>query len=297
MPKGSTDVAAAVNGRPGSGARVLIAGAGGGIGKELARAFAREGASLVLVGRRLAALETTSAACGGASHVLVEACDISRTADVTRTIARAEDALGGIDVLVNAAGVHGAIGSALECDPADWRRALEVNLYGSFLLAQAVARGMVTRGSGRIILFSGGGATVPLPGFSAYASSKAGVVRLMETLALELHPYVQVNAIAPGLVDTPLLDNVLAAGPRAGTEYERVRRVRARAGEAVPPELAGELAVFLAFRASPSLTGRLISAPHDPWRDWVDGTVPEDGLYTLRRLDSHSVKPLLAALS
>jgi len=229
--------------------------------------------------------------------VLVEVCDVSQAEDVARATASTEKELGGIDVVVNAAGVHGAIGRVHECDPAEWLHALEVNLYGSFLLSRAFAPGMLTRESGRIILFSGGGATSPLPVFSAYAASKAGVVRFTETLAEELRPHVQVNAIAPGLVDTRLLDNVLAAGANAGAEYEQVRRVRAGEIQAVPAELAAELAVFLAFKASEFLTGRLISAPHDPWRDWVDEGVPEDGLYTLRRLDRHSVKPLLAALS
>jgi 3-oxoacyl-[acyl-carrier protein] reductase len=275
----------------------LVTGAGGGIGQAVARAFATRGASLALAGRTLGKLDDTASNCEGASTVLVEACDISVPEAVARLVTRIDNQLGGIDLVVNAAGVHGAIGPVHECDPAAWRRAIDVNLYGSFLLARATSAGMLARGHGRIILFSGGGATGPLPGFSAYAASKAGVVRLVETLAEELAPHVQVNAIAPGLVDTAILDNVLAAGPRAGAEYEQVRRVRAGELASVPSELAAELAVFLGLEASDELTGRLISAPHDPWQEWRNGSTPEAGLYTLRRLDAHTVRPLLGALS
>jgi len=283
----------------GESRRVLIAGAGGGIGRAVARAFAREQASLALTGRTREPLELTRAECAdaGAPAIWVETCDISRPQPVADLVAGAEKALGGIDVLVNAVGVHGAIGPIQDCDPDAWLRALEVNLFGSFLLARAVVPGMLARGGGRVILFSGGGATKPLPCFSAYGASKAGVVRLVETAAEELAPHVQVNAIAPGLVDTAILDNVLAAGARAGDEYEQVRRMRAGEAHGVPGELAGELAVFLGLHAGDELTGRLISAPHDPWREWRDGAAPDDGLYTLRRLDRHTVRPLLGALS
>jgi 3-oxoacyl-[acyl-carrier protein] reductase len=275
---------------------VLVAGAGGGIGRAVALAFARTGANLVLTGRTRSSLEAVGAECADSPDVLVEPCDVSRPGDVERLMSSAVGAFGGIDVLVNAAGVHGAIGPVQECDPGEWMRGVEVNLFGSFLLARAVIPGMLERQVGRIVLFSGGGATSPLPMFSAYAASKAGIVRLAETLAEELRPSVQVNAIAPGIVDTTLLDAVLAAGARAGAEYEQVRRIRVGDTEPVPGELAAELVVFLATHASPSLTGRLISAPHDPWRGWGNGDSPEDGLYTLRRMDPHTLGPLMKAL-
>jgi NAD(P)-dependent dehydrogenase (short-subunit alcohol dehydrogenase family) len=279
------------------GTRVLIAGAGRGIGRAIAFAFARQGARLVIAARTYEQLEETRAGCDAlGARAIVEPGDVSRDEDVARIAAHAEEKLGGIDVLVNAAGVQGPIGPTHECEPEAWLRALEVNLYGSFLLCHSVTPGMLARGSGRLILLAGGGATSPRAGFSAYAASKAGVVRLAETLAEELRPYVQVNAIAPGLVDTALLDEVLAAGQRAGAEHERVRGARAGKIASVPAELAAELAVFLST-APTSLTGKLISAPHDPWRQWVDEDVPGYGLYTLRRLDPHTVKPLLGAFS
>src|SRR5207302_597762 len=175
-------------------------GGGGGIGRVVAAAFSREGARLALSGRSLERLEETRSQCAEPEGVLLAPGDVSRPDDVTRVVGHVEGALGGIDVLINAAGVHGAIGPVYGCDPEQWKAALEVNLYGCFLLSRAVVPNMVARKSGRIILFSGGGATSPMPRFSAYAASKAGVVRFVETIADELRPHVQVNAIAPGIV-------------------------------------------------------------------------------------------------
>ncbi len=278
-----------------AGTRVLVAGAGRGIGRAVAVACARESADVVLASRTRLDLEETHGLCG--SGIMV-AGDVSREKDVARIVEVAQREFNGIDVLVNAASVHGPIGRLDESDASAWRRALEVNLFGTFLLCRAVVPGMLSKRHGRIVLFAGGGATQARPGFSAYAASKAGTVRLAETLADELAPHVQVNAVAPGLVDTTLLDDILAAGPRAGREYEQVRAVRAGDVESIAADLVAELVVFLAGAAPPELTGRLISVPHDPWREWTAaGDVPPPNLYTLRRLDRHTVGPLLEALT
>ncbi|MFH1634538.1 MAG: SDR family oxidoreductase [Chloroflexota bacterium] len=145
----------------------------------------------------------------------------------------------------------------------------------------------------------GGGATAPLPNFSSYAASKAGLARLAETLAEELKPFnIQVNVIAPGMVDTRLQDEVLQAGNRAGGLYEKIKLARETGKGAVSPEIAADLAVFLASEASGKLTGKLIAAPYDPWREW-EGKGDElnaTPMYTLRRLDPLTIKPLIGKL-
>ena len=137
-----------------------------------------------------------------------------------RRVASAVDALvaevvewaGRIDGLVHAAAVIGPIGPALDLDPAEWLDAVRIDLWGTFLVARAVGRAMRAQGGGRMVLLSGGGATSPFPNFSAYAASKAGVVRLAETLAAELAEHgIEVNALAPGFVATRIHDAVLAA--------------------------------------------------------------------------------------
>jgi 3-oxoacyl-[acyl-carrier protein] reductase len=201
--------------------------------------------------------------------------------------------VGPVDILVNCAGVYGPIGPLIENDLDDWEQALRINLLGTLYACREFIPGMVERGRGSIINMSGGGATAPLPNFSLYAVSKAGVIRLTDTLALELKGTgVRVNAIAPGAIDTRLQDEVLAAGEQAGDIFQRMRSMRDSGKGATPVEVPARLAVFLASDASECLTGRLISAPHDPWENWdakqIERIAASDW-YTLRRLDPFTI--------
>ena len=277
----------------------LIAGGSGGLGKAVAVAFARAGSALVLVGRNENALTGTVSACREAGVRAYSAiADVRRWDQVEHVVREVEAHFGPTDILVNATGILTPIGSLAHVDPAEWADSVQVNLIGAFHLCRAVAPHMSERRRGKIILFSGGGATAPFPQFSAYAAAKAGVVRLAETLAEEMKDFdVQVNAIAPGLVDTPLQDAVLAAGSRAGSQLPRVKHARETGAGAVPPQLAAELAVFLASPDSGQLTGKLISAPHDPWREWQSRgeELNATPLFTLRRLDPFTLATVAEA--
>lgn len=281
------------------GRTALVTGAGRGIGRAVARALAAEGARVFLIARTEAEVRGVAALVRGdggeAAHV---AADVSDTAAVAAAVRACETTFGPPDILVNAAAVYGPIGRLWEVDAADWWRAHEVNLRGTAHTCRAVLPAMIAARRGRIVNFSGGGATSPLPRFSAYASSKTAVVRLTETLAEEVREYgITVNAIAPGAVDTRLQDAVIEAGTRAGELYERISRLRATGEGGVPAELPAALAVFLASDAARGITGKLISAPHDDWRSWNDARIRDlsgSAWLTLRRLDRHTVGPLLA---
>jgi 3-oxoacyl-[acyl-carrier protein] reductase len=207
------------------------------------------------------------------------------------------EAFGRIDVLVNAAGSYGPIGPLWEVDPEEWVNAFSVNVFSAFLLCQAVLPHMIRTRRGKIVHFSGRGATAPLPRFTAYGVSKGALVRLTETLAEEVRAYnIQINAIAPGAVDTKLQDQVLAAGARGGDLYNRMRRLRETGEGATPRHLPAELAVFLCSEDSRGLTGKLIAAPFDDWQSWDKRCIDEvmsQPWFTLRRLDPYTLKPLL----
>jgi 3-oxoacyl-[acyl-carrier protein] reductase len=127
---------------------------------------------------------------------------------------------------------------------------------------------MIKRRSGVIINFSGGGATSSRPNFSAYATAKAGIVKFTEVLADELKPYrIRINAIAPGAVNTKMLDEILKIGRKAGNVELAAAKKRALEG-GISAELAAELAVFLASSDSANLSGRLVSAVWDDWKHW-----------------------------
>jgi NAD(P)-dependent dehydrogenase (short-subunit alcohol dehydrogenase family) len=284
-----------------AGRVALITGGGRGIGRAVAEACAREGASVCLVARTGAELEqVTEAIRSVGGRATWFQADVAEPASAEAAVRSCIEAFGTLHVLVNAAGVYGPIGRSWEVDAREWARAIEINLLGTLNMCRAAIPVMQDTGAGRIINFSGGGATSPLPRFSAYAASKAAVVRLTETLAEELRGTgITVNAIAPGAVDTRLQDEVLAAGEQAGELYERIRRLRESGEGGVPPELPAGLAVMLASAAGEAITGKLISAAYDGWQAWDAeriGELAATPWLTLRRLDEHTLRPLLESL-
>jgi len=278
----------------------IVTGAGRGIGQAIAVAFARQGASLYLAARTGSDLAETAAACrevGGQAHPVVT--DVASWEQVQNLVTTAFQKASQVDILVNSAGIYGPIGPTAEIHLSDWKRAVEINLFAPLYLCRALMPHMIQRRQGKIILLGGGGATTPLPNFSSYAASKAGLARLADTLAEELKPFnVQINVTAPGLVDTKLQDEVLQAGSRAGGLYEKIKQARETGKGAVSPKIVADLAVFLASEASGKLTGKLIAAPHDPWRDWggKGDELNATPMYTIRRLDPFTIKPLIKDL-
>ena len=270
-----------------AGKTAIITGAGRGIGRTIARAFAEEGADVLVASRTLSEVaETAQEARALGRHALPLMVDVSSRDEVERMVARGLEEFGKVDILVNNAGTYGSIGPLVDNDPEKWVRTVSVNLFGAFFCARAVLPFMIRQRRGKIINLSGGGASSPLPNFSAYAASKAAIVRLTETLAEEVQPFnIQVNAIAPGAVNTGLTDAVLAAGAAAGEQMLAQARQQKEAG-GVPPERAAGLAVFLASDESDGLSGRLISAVWDDWES-MDGRIDQimsSDLYTLRRV-------------
>ncbi|VVB64529.1 L-rhamnose 1-dehydrogenase (NADP(+)) [uncultured archaeon] len=259
----------------------LVTGAGSGIGRAIALRFAIEGADVVVIGRSHESIEWTSQEVRKLGrHVLTIKADISHRREVDQMVNKAVQTFGKIDILVNNAGVQGPIGPVVENDIDQWIKTVNVNLIGTFLCTRAVLPAMIRQNKGKIINLSGGGATSPRPRFSAYAASKAAVVRLTETIAEEVKDYnIQVNAIAPGAVNTRMQEEVLASGDVVA--MQEARRILTTVG--IPPEKAAELAVFLASDASNGLTGRLISAAWDDWKMMDIKKVMSSDLYTLRR--------------
>jgi NAD(P)-dependent dehydrogenase (short-subunit alcohol dehydrogenase family) len=270
-----------------AGKAAIITGAGRGIGRAIALAFALEGADVLVASRTLS--EVTATAEGvralGRNAIALNV-DVSNREEVDWMVAQGIEELGKVDILVNNAGTYGSIGPLVDNDPGEWVQTVRTNLFGAFYSTRAVLPFMIRERRGKIINLSGGGASSPLPNFSAYAASKAAIVRLTETLAQEVEEFnIQVNAIAPGAVRTRLTDAVLAAGPAAGEAMlAQARRQKEDGG--VPAERAAALAVFLASAESDGLSGRLISAVWDDWQNMNGriGQIMASDLYTLRRV-------------
>jgi NAD(P)-dependent dehydrogenase (short-subunit alcohol dehydrogenase family) len=273
-----------------SGRNALITGASQGLGKAIAAHFLREGANVVLCARSRAELDATRgelAQMAPDRKVLAHTCDVSNEAEVSELVQFALRELGSIQVLVANAGVYGPMGPTESVDLEEWRRALDINLFGVLLPGRALIPHFKKAGYGKIVVLSGGGATNPLPNISCYAASKAAAVRLMETLAEELRPFhVDVNAVAPGALKTRLVDQVLAAGPeKVGELFFAKNRKWAEEG-ATPLELGASLCVYLASPESDGITGKLLSAQWDPWRTLQEhrDELTKSDIYCLRRI-------------
>ncbi len=273
-----------------AGKAALVTGANQGLGLEIARRYLDAGAQVFICARNSELLAAAKAElaerAGGADRVASMAADVADVEQVDALVAAATERFPHLSILVNNAGVYGPKGSIEEVDWEQWTAAIAVNLFGSILPVRALLPQLRRQGGGKIVQLSGGGATSPLPGLSSYAASKAAVVRFAETLSLELaDDHVDVNCIAPGALNTRLLDEVLEAGPEAvGEDFYRRSLEQQRSG-GTPLELGAELAVWLGSAASDGITGKLLSAKWDPWRDLPEHRADLDSdVYTLRRI-------------
>ena len=270
----------------------MVTGASQGLGASIARAYVRAGASVMLCARDAALLEQRRQALQalvGADNqqVLAMVADVSREEDVAKLVETALRAFPQVHVLVNNAGVYGPHGAIERVAWRAWVQAIEVNLFGSVLMCRALLPHMKEHRYGKIIQLSGGGATNPLPHITAYAASKVAVVRFAESLADEVREFgIDVNSLAPGALNTRLLDQVLASGPEAvGRDfYDRAQKQKETGGASL--ERAADACVFLAGAASDGITGKLISAVWDPWAELPAhrDELRSSDIYTLRRI-------------
>lgn len=267
----------------------LITGGSQGLGKAIAEHFLREGAKVCICARtenELAAAHKELETKFPTNRVLARPCDVSNESQINELVSFVLREFGSLQALVLNAGIYGPMGPTESVSLDDWRRAIEINLFGVLLPCRAWIPHFKNAGGGKIIVISGGGATNPLPNISSYAASKAAAVRLAETLAEELKPYhVDVNAIAPGALKTRLVQQVLEAGPeKVGADFFSKNKKWAEDG-AVPLDLGARLAVYLASAESDGISGKLISAQWDPWENLREFRNDLAGdIYTLRRI-------------
>jgi len=264
-------------------AGVLVTGAGRGIGKRLAIGFATAGNRVALLARSKAELDLAHLeiehAGGNALRIRADVTDFEQ---MTAAVDRMRVHYGEVDVLVCAAAIPGPIGPFVDQAPKAWAETIQVNLLGVMNACKAVLPHMIARREGKIIVLSGSGATAARPNFSAYAASKAALVRLVETIAEEIRDHnVQINCMGPGGTYTHMTDEILRAGERAGwKETEEALEVRRTGG--VAPEKQIQLALFLASEQSNHISGKLIHVSDD-WKKLKNENVNAD-IYTLRRV-------------
>lgn len=269
----------------------IITGANQGFGFEIARKYVGAGASIVMCARNgnlLAKARDELAKCLMHGQALeAVSIDVSDSQSVDQLVRTTLQRFDRIDILVNNAGIYGPMGPIEAVDWARWVQTIEINLFGSILMCRAVLPVMKEQQRGKIIQLSGGGATNPMPNISAYAVSKAAIVRFSETLAEEVREFnIDVNAIAPGALNTRMLDEVLAAGPEKVGQAFFDRSIKQKESGGAGLERGTDLALFLASAASNGITGKLISAVWDDWEHWPEhlDELNSSDAYTLRRI-------------
>ena len=226
----------------------LVTGAASGIGRGIAQRFRAEGGRVVVADRNGPGVAAVARELDGFSV----AVDVADSSSVDRMVRTALDAHGRIDVVVNSAGI-GRLASALETTDEDWHEHLAINLTGTFFVCRRVAAEMTARRRGKIINIASIAGIVGYPGRAAYCVSKAGVVMLTKAMALDCAPHVQVNAICPGPVRTPLTEAALSDPDARARKIAEVPAERL----GLPEDMAGA-AVYLASADADFVTGHAL---------------------------------------
>ena len=271
----------------------IVTGGSLGFGYEISKTFVQQGANVIICARDKVKLGVAVDQLKSFLPPHTDqkefgiATDVSDEKQVKNLIDVSINKLTTIHILVNNAGIYGPKGSIDEINSEEWVRAITINLIAPFYVLHHILPHMKKNGYGKIVNVSGGGATLPLPMISAYAASKAGLVRLTETIAEELRSTgIDINSIAPGALNTRLLDEVLQAGPEKVGKLFYDRAVNQKKTGGAPLSKGAELAVFLASSRSDGISGKLISAIWDPWKELSHHKedLHNSDIYTLRRI-------------
>jgi NAD(P)-dependent dehydrogenase (short-subunit alcohol dehydrogenase family) len=237
----------------------VITGSSSGIGRALTAHLVANGHTVWGLAR---SAQTPVTAGSGNLHPFV--CDVSDWTALQRTLSLISAQISSIDGLVTCAGIQGEIGPSLSIDPLKWSATVRTNLDGTFYSIRAFANMLLNSRRGKVVCLSGGGATNARANFSAYSVAKTAIVRLVENIAVE-YKNLDINAVAPGAINTRLTDEVIRLGPQivGQAEYDAAMKQKTTGGGSI--ERAVNLIDYLLSSKSDGISGKLISAPWDPW--------------------------------
>jgi NAD(P)-dependent dehydrogenase (short-subunit alcohol dehydrogenase family) len=236
------------------GRHILVTGAASGIGRAVAAMARARGAKVALLDRE----PTVNEAARGISGAFAAAADVCDAAAVDRAVAASAAALGGLDGVVNAAGCD-LIAPIADLTDAEWGRVIGVNLTGPFHVCRAAEPWLRRAARATIVNVASGAALMPIRHRTAYCAAKAGLVMFSKALAMELAPTIRVNAVCPGIVDTPMFRRSYAEAPDKEAEMKRILD-RYLIREVASPEEMAETILFLTSRASSYITGIALAA-------------------------------------
>jgi len=264
----------------------LITGSGRGIGKNIAKRLSEEGSTVILTSRSTDQIDDVLNQIHdmGGQGIAIK-CDITKFEQVKNMIDSAISKYSRIDILVNNVGIINPIGPFTDINPKEWKSCFETNFFGAYNVLKLVLPSMISNNYGKIINLSGGGAFNPFPNFSSYASSKAAIIRLTETLAKELESHnITINAISPGMTKTRMTEDILKSGETVGPEFEKAKKVMINGGADMTKIL--NLVLFLTSYESDGLSGKTIAAQWDDL-EYIKSHISEiqnSDKFTMRRI-------------
>ena len=270
---------------------IIVTGGSLGIGFEVAKRCAEEGAELIIVARNKPNLLSAAKKLrkiSNRNHVFYQ-LDVSNLSGVKKFSHWCNKNYSAISGLVNCAGIYGPIGKITQINLQKFNEAIQINFFGTVYMCHFFAKILESEHKKKIVNYSGGGAASPFANYSAYASSKAAIVRFTENISLELaNENFDVNCIAPGFVITRLHQQTLEAGEKLSGRafFENTKKQMENGG--VPPGKAADLTAFLLSKASDGITGKFISAAWDNWQEQAFRELlrNDKDFATLRRIDN-----------
>jgi NAD(P)-dependent dehydrogenase (short-subunit alcohol dehydrogenase family) len=275
---------------------IVITGASSGFGAAFARALAEDGHNLFICARRMDRLAEVAA---GHPTISYAHCDVSQEAQVKNFYRKVGEGTRSLDAVIHCAGILGPLGTFDAVTGEQWMTTLTINVMGAYFIAKHALPIMRPEQRPRLLILSGGGAFDPMPNVSAYGASKAAIVRLVETLAVELKPRnIAVNAVAPGFAPTEVHTATLAAGRQRGGEHFD-RTVERMSNWDNSMDVPVDCIRYMLTDAAANLTGKTISARFDPWGEpEFDERIDEiaaSPLYSTRRtIPEHLANSALA---
>ena len=245
--------------------RVLVTAGASGIGREIARAFAAQGAKVFVCDIDGPGLDTLAKEIPG---LATRVCDMSKRADIEAMIAFGVNTLGGLDVLINNVGISGPTAPVEEMDPDKWEQVIQVNLNGTFNVTRLAIPHLKKSSAGVIIIMSSAAGRFGYPNRSPYSTTKWGLIGFTKTLSRELGEFnIRANAILPGAVEGPRIDRVLEGRAKLSDRPVDEERKSALAIQSmqrfVDPKDIAALAVFLASDAGKSISGQMLPIDND----------------------------------
>ncbi len=272
-----------------TGKKILIFGASGVIGRAILMKYAHEGADIIFSGgSKEKVLELEKVLLNESIKIKGIPVDVTSKNEIHNFFAEIGNIFDRVDIVIIAFGIYGGIGALSDIDIDEWKKAFEVNLFGTVSVLQETIPLLKKSKKGKIIIFAGGGEG-PKLNLSSYVSSKAATVRMVETLAGELKPFgIDINSVAPGAINSQFTKKLIEAGPeKVGIDtYEEATKQMNGEIETVDPSRVAALAMFLADSDSDGITGKIISVPHDPWADFgkYKSEIIGSDVYTFRRI-------------